>query len=327
MNYGDGWYGGVYVAAMYSLAFVSDNIPFIVNEALKTIPEDTKFHRCIADVIRFWKTYPTDWQQCWFEVNKLHSYDVGCPEGVFNGFNIDAVINSAYVVIGLLYGQGDFFKTMDIATRCGQDSDCNPASAGGILGVIKGYEAIPAYWKRAIEKVEAMDFPYTTTSLQTIYPTTLQLIDSVMLRQNGKIENNNYHIVLQKPETVAREVAFEGIYPVEKRVLKQKFRDTWSVEFTGNSIVLLGQITQTSECEENYIATIEVVIDGQDTTRVQMPYDYIKRKYDIFHKYNLPVDGKHQLTIRVLNPDSHFVVEAKEMLVYSSAPAQYHPFD
>ena len=39
MNYGDGWYGGVYVAAMYSLSFVSDDIGFIVEEALKTIPD------------------------------------------------------------------------------------------------------------------------------------------------------------------------------------------------------------------------------------------------------------------------------------------------
>ena len=28
MNYGDGWYGGVYVAAMYSLAFYSDDVDF-----------------------------------------------------------------------------------------------------------------------------------------------------------------------------------------------------------------------------------------------------------------------------------------------------------
>jgi hypothetical protein len=37
MNYGDGWYGGVYVAAMYSLAFVSDDVGFVVKEALKAI--------------------------------------------------------------------------------------------------------------------------------------------------------------------------------------------------------------------------------------------------------------------------------------------------
>ena len=30
MAYGDGWYGGVYVAAMYSLAFVRDDVLFFV---------------------------------------------------------------------------------------------------------------------------------------------------------------------------------------------------------------------------------------------------------------------------------------------------------
>ena len=48
MNYGDGWYGGVYVAAMYSLSFVSDDIGFIVEEALKTIPEQSRYHRCMT---------------------------------------------------------------------------------------------------------------------------------------------------------------------------------------------------------------------------------------------------------------------------------------
>ena len=31
MNYGDGWYGGVYVGAMYALAFVSNDINYIVS--------------------------------------------------------------------------------------------------------------------------------------------------------------------------------------------------------------------------------------------------------------------------------------------------------
>lgn len=45
MNYGDGWYGGVYVGAMYSLAFLSDDIEYIVTEALKTIPEKSLYHQ------------------------------------------------------------------------------------------------------------------------------------------------------------------------------------------------------------------------------------------------------------------------------------------
>ena len=36
MNYGDGWYGGVYMGAMYSIAFASNDVEFIVTEALKS---------------------------------------------------------------------------------------------------------------------------------------------------------------------------------------------------------------------------------------------------------------------------------------------------
>ena len=52
MTYGDGWYGGVYIGAMYSLAFISDDIEFIVTEALKTIPEKSNYYQCMSDVIR-----------------------------------------------------------------------------------------------------------------------------------------------------------------------------------------------------------------------------------------------------------------------------------
>lgn len=43
MSYGDGWYGGVYVAAMYSLAFISDDIYLVVSEALKTSTTDNQY--------------------------------------------------------------------------------------------------------------------------------------------------------------------------------------------------------------------------------------------------------------------------------------------
>ena len=81
MNYGDGWYGGVYVAAMYSLSFVSDDIGFIVEEALKTIPEQSRYHRCMKDVIAWHKQYPGDWKRTWFECEKKWSSDIGCPDG------------------------------------------------------------------------------------------------------------------------------------------------------------------------------------------------------------------------------------------------------
>ena len=76
-------------------------------------------------------------QQKWG--NKDH-----CPDGYQKPFNIDAKLNGGYVGMGLLYGNGDFWKTMNVATRCGQDADCNPANPAGILGPLLGARAIPA---------------------------------------------------------------------------------------------------------------------------------------------------------------------------------------
>ena len=117
-------------------------------------------------MIAWHKKYPNDWKQTWLEIQKKWANDIGCPEGVFVPFNIDAKVNAAYVVIGLLYGEKDFTKTLEITTRCGQDADCNPSTAGGILGTILGYDKIPAYWKMGLKEAENIDFKYTTMSLE-----------------------------------------------------------------------------------------------------------------------------------------------------------------
>src|ERR1700680_545966 len=75
------------------------------------------------------------------------------PEGALKPFNIDAKLNGGYIALGLLYGKGDFWNTLEIATRAGQDSDCNPSNACGILGVMLGYKKIPEQWRNGIPKL------------------------------------------------------------------------------------------------------------------------------------------------------------------------------
>ncbi len=120
MSYGDGWYGGVYVAALYASAFVYDDITTIVTEALKVIPGESDYSKCLHDVIT-WCRENDDWRHTWRLVNDKWADETGCPQGVHAPFSIDAKLNSAYVVMGLLYGNGDMERTLDIATRCGSD--------------------------------------------------------------------------------------------------------------------------------------------------------------------------------------------------------------
>ncbi len=59
-----------------------------------------------------------------------------------------------------------------MATRAGQDSDCNPASAGGILGVMLGYKTFPRVWKGGIPGIADKKFDYTDFTFQTIVDST-----------------------------------------------------------------------------------------------------------------------------------------------------------
>ena len=318
MNSGDGYYGGVYMSAMYSLAFVSNDLSYIVTEALKTIPARSKYRQCIEEVIRLHKKYPSDWKRCWYEMELKYAQEIGCPEGVFNAFNIDAALNSAYVVIGLLYGDGDFYKTMDISTRCGQDSDCNPASACGILGVMMGYKNIPEKWKPAMEKVEDLDFPYTTISLNRIYDLNYDMALELITRHGGAVNDSTISVKFQAPKEVAWEENFVGHFPSERRVIGKPFeKDSLHIDFTGNGIVVMGFVKQVMPDNLYYVANMEAYIDGQLVESFKMPFDYIKRKYDIFHRYDLP-QGNHTLVVKWVNPHPNYAIQTKDVVIYAN---------
>ena len=323
MNYGDGWYGGVFMAAMYATAFVSDDINFIVSQGLKPIPEQSRFYAAIHDVIAWHKQYPTNWKQCWFEFEKKHTSEKGCPEGVFNAFNIDASVNAAYVVIGLLYGEKDFFKTMDIATRCGQDSDCNPATAAGILGVILGYNNIPAYWKPAIEQVQDVKFPYSELTLNQVYDLSYKHATQLIEQEGGKVTNDLVTIKVQKPEILRLEQSFEGIYPTKELLIRTDHLDNdITIDFEGAGIVVLGNVkSQCAVSKSDYVAQLEIYIDGVKTDEFPMPYDYIVRKYDIYHNYNL-AQGKHHLEVKWVNKNPDFRMYFRSYVVYDKEPAK-----
>jgi len=131
MNYGDGVYGGIFVAALYAEAFFESDIKAIIEKALLSLPSGSDYYKIVRDVIKLHDQYPGDWEAAWKELEaKWGDVDI-CGAG--SPFNIDAKLNGAYIVMGLLYGDGDPMKTLEISTRCGQDSDCNPSNALAVL--------------------------------------------------------------------------------------------------------------------------------------------------------------------------------------------------
>jgi len=319
MNYGDGWYGGVFVGAMYAMAFTSDNIQEIVEAALRTIPEQSEFYECIRDVMDWHSKYPDNWKQTWLEIQKKWANDIGCPDGVFAPFNIDAKVNAAYVVTGLLYGGKDFTRTLEIATRCGQDADCNPSTAGGILGAILGYDHIPAYWKMGLSEAESIEFKYTRMSLNTVYDIGLKHALENIKRNGGMVEGNRVTIKTQSPKAVRYEKSFEGLFPTMKIPVKwSPGKDEILFDFEGTGFVLKGEAT-TGSANPDYVFHTALYIDGKLTESPVLPAGFNGRRQELCWNYELP-KGKHSVRLKILNPDPGAEIHAGEAIIYSDKP-------
>jgi ADP-ribosylglycohydrolase len=318
MNYGDGWYGGVYVGAMYSLAFVSDDIDYVVNEALKTIPKESKFYQCMQDVINWSKEYPDNWKMTWFKTEEKWGEDIGCPRSVFVTKNIDAKINAAWILLGLLYGDGDFGRTISISTRAGDDSDCNPASAGGILGTMIGYTNIPDYWKQGIDRVEDRDFQYTTISLTDAYNYSLNHALELVKQNGGKVDGDNITIEVQQPKSVPLEVGFEGHYPVKRQRLNKTFMNEASFEFEGIGFACTGQVYKKEG--DHLDLLVDMFIDGELVETSNLPSNHVIRKNSPFWKYQLP-KGKHTVHLKIKNPSENVFIQLGDAIIYDDKPS------
>jgi hypothetical protein len=190
MNYGDGLYGGQFVGGMYAEAFFEDDVVKIVEAGLACVPRGSQYHECISDVLRWYNEYPDDWSRTWQLINEKYHlnpdyrrFSCSGPEGEFN---IDAKINGAYIVMGLLYGRGDPDETIIISTRCGQDSDCNPSNAAGVLFTTIGYSNLPEKYKSALDP--AGKFSHTPYNFPMLINVCERLVREAVVNSGGHVE-------------------------------------------------------------------------------------------------------------------------------------------
>jgi ADP-ribosylglycohydrolase len=318
MNYGDGWYGGVYIGALYSLSFVFKDIGFIVGEALKAIPPQSNFYQCISDVIKWHRQYPSNWKNTWFELQQKWSSDIGCPDGIFDPFDIDAKLNAAYVVMALLYGQGDFGKTLEVAARAGEDADCNPSSAGGILGALLGYSRIPAYWKMGLKEAEDINFKYTSISLNQVYRISYDQALENIRRNGGKTGGDSIEIPFHEPTVVHFEQSFPDTYPVIKEDFDHSITEN-SFDFDGTGFVLRGSANKKTANLPDYVFKAKLIIDGRETETAELPTNFTLRRNEIFWKYGLSKQH-HHVIIKLLNPAKGYELRSSDYIVFSDRP-------
>ncbi len=138
---GEGTIAAAFVAAMQSAAFVVKDIRECINIGLMTIPDDSR----MSDSIRFVIDCYEKGMSYVDTRNALQERNADIGTGWF-----EAPSNVGYAIIGLLWGEGDFKKSMITAINCGDDTDCTGATVGATLGILGGKSSIPADWSEYI---------------------------------------------------------------------------------------------------------------------------------------------------------------------------------
>jgi ADP-ribosylglycohydrolase len=133
---GEAIFGAQVLAAMESLAFVESDINHLIDVAVSLIPRDSTVYRLIAD-IREWHAREPDWRATRSTIASRYGYDR------FSG-GCHVVPNHALIIHSLLYGEGNFQKSLMIVNSCGWDTDCNSGNVGCLLGIRTGLAGIDA---------------------------------------------------------------------------------------------------------------------------------------------------------------------------------------
>ncbi len=157
---GDGVWAEMFLAAMESAAF-SANIKQSISSGLAVIPDDCRLSNSVKRAIELAES----------GIESLEARQKLVFEYGNNNFT-DSVLNIGFIVLGLIYGNGDFDKTILTAVNCGMDTDCTGASAGAFMGILLGSAGISEKWRSVVsEKIAVsdgicgLDFPTTTEDL------------------------------------------------------------------------------------------------------------------------------------------------------------------
>ncbi len=209
MNYGDGVYGGVYIAVMHAAAYTAESVYDIAEAGRLAIPEGSKF-RAVLDKVTECYNSGKGWQECWDILQTEYGSTARCVKWRGLAANIDAKLNAAYVHMGLLWGNGDLAETIKISMRCGQDSDCNPSSAAGVLGTFYGFSGLPSQYTSSLDSNAV--FSGTDYSFGTCVRVSCSIVERVLEENGVQYIDGEWLVPVQNTETYSE----TGLVPYEQ---------------------------------------------------------------------------------------------------------------
>ncbi len=202
-----------YFAAMYAMAYFEDDVPTLLREAEVVLPEGCWQRQVIDEVFALKEQYPDDWRRAVVNAERncyRSHYDL---EGDMMG---ETSINCAFIVLGLLYGDGDYYETCKIMSLAGHGGDSTTPTGLSIVGIIDGMDFLEdernapvneKIWQDGQGVVINQGYPGSLAMyymycpglpeimpIQDLVALYQQNFEHLLLEKGGKIEDGNYYI-------------------------------------------------------------------------------------------------------------------------------------
>lgn len=130
---GEGLNGARFCAAMIAAAFTAGSVDELFEIGLSVILSDSTYAAVVNAVLDQHRKDPADWRACRDLLTRDWGYDR--YPGVCH-----IIPNAGVLALAMIYGEGNLCRTVEIATMCGWDTDCNAGNAGAIIGTFEGLQ-------------------------------------------------------------------------------------------------------------------------------------------------------------------------------------------
>ncbi len=131
------WYN-----TMYAASFFEKDVERLCQIGYEHVPPGSIFRTAIDDVREWKREHGDDWVAVREKIKRKYHDREGMPADFPTG-HVGAVLNGALGVLALLYGEGDFEKTMNYACMAGYDADNQCATLAGLVALMHGSASIP----------------------------------------------------------------------------------------------------------------------------------------------------------------------------------------
>jgi hypothetical protein len=191
--------------SMIATAFVEDDIDAILDAGRSATDPASRIARIAQDVRDWHSAHLNDWRATRQLLKQKYSrYDGQMRDR--NGYEL----NTGSTIAALLYGQGDFVKTLITAFNFGWDADNNAATAGTILGVMKGYRWMLSQGWQIVDRYKntTRENMPTDETITSFADRLTDVAEKVILEQDGQRLTKDGRIVYrihgEKPKCVQR---------------------------------------------------------------------------------------------------------------------------